>query len=59
MMFISQLPEDNSPVEVIINSGGGHVDAGNDIYARLKGYQGEVSTKTFSLAVSAVSIIVV
>ncbi|MEH7389646.1 head maturation protease, ClpP-related [Bacillus sp. JJ1474] len=54
---INQLPKDNSPVEVIINSGGGHVDAGNEIYARLKGYQGEVTTKTYSLAASAASII--
>lgn len=54
---ISQLPSDNSPVEVIINSGGGHVDAGTEIYSRLKAYQGEVITKTYSMAASAASII--
>ena len=54
---ISQLPSDGSPVEIIINSGGGHVDAGSEIYSRLKEYVGEVTTKTFSLAGSAASII--
>ncbi|MEK5058640.1 hypothetical protein BK126_02995 [Paenibacillus sp. FSL H7-0326] len=54
---ISQLPTDGSPVEIIINSGGGHVDAGSEIYSRLKEYDGQVTTKTFSLAGSAASII--
>lgn len=54
---INQLPTDDSPVEIIINSGGGHVDAGNEIYARLKAYKGEVTTKTYSMAASAASII--
>ncbi|MEK4827831.1 head maturation protease, ClpP-related [Niallia sp. FSL W8-0951] len=54
---INQLPTDNSPVEIIINSGGGHVDAGNEIYARLKAYEGEVTTKPYSIAASAASII--
>lgn len=54
---IAQLPKDGSPVEIIINSGGGHVDAGSEIYSRLKAYEGEVTTKTFSLAASAASII--
>lgn len=54
---INQLSTDDSPVEIIINSGGGHVDAGNEIYARLKAYKGEVTTKTYSTAASAASII--
>lgn len=54
---INQLPTDNSPVEIIINSGGGHVDAGTEIYSRLKAYEGEVVTKTYSMAASAASII--
>ena len=54
---ISQLPADGSPVEVIISSGGGHVQAGSDIYAHLKAYQGQVTTKVYSLAASAASII--
>lgn len=54
---ISQLPKDGSPVEVIISSGGGHVNAGSDIYAHLKAYEGHVTTKVYSLAASAASII--
>lgn len=54
---INQLPTDNTPVEIIINSGGGHVDAGSEIYSRLKAYKGEVTTKTYSIAASAASII--
>ncbi|WP_433959318.1 head maturation protease, ClpP-related [Cytobacillus horneckiae] len=54
---INQLPTDNSSVEIIINSGGGHVDAGNEIYARLRAYEGEVTTSTYSIAASAASII--
>lgn len=54
---INQLPEDGSPIEVIISSGGGHVQAGNDIYSHLKAYEGQVTTKVYSLAASAASII--
>lgn len=54
---INQLPTDNSPIEIIINSGGGHVDAGTEIYSRLKAYEGDVVTKTYSMAASAASII--
>lgn len=54
---ISQLPTDNSPIEIIINSPGGHVDAGTEIYSRLKEYEGEVTTKVFSMAASSASII--
>ena len=54
---INQLPTDNSPVDIIINSGGGRVDAGNEVYARLKAYAGEVTTNTYSIAASAASII--
>lgn len=54
---ISQLPNDGSSVEVIISSGGGHVNAGSDIYAHLKAYEGHVTTKIYSLAASAASII--
>lgn len=54
---VDQLPSDGSPVEIIINSPGGHVDAGKEIHSRLKEYEGEVTTKTFSLAGSAASII--
>lgn len=54
---IDQLPTDGSPIEIIINSGGGHVDAGSEIFSRLKAYEGEVTTKTYSLAASAASLV--
>ena len=55
--LINQLPTDNSPIEIIISSGGGHVEAGNQIYSHLKAYEGEVTTKIYSLAASSASII--
>ncbi|MED1801790.1 head maturation protease, ClpP-related [Brevibacillus porteri] len=44
-------------LEVVINSGGGSVFAGSEIYTALKDYQGEVITKIPSLAASAASLI--
>lgn len=54
---ISQLPNDGSPVEIILNSGGGHLSAGQELYSRLKDYKGHVTAKVFSLAASSASII--
>ena len=54
---LNALPEDNSPIEIIINSPGGHVDAGSEIYSRLKEYEGESTSKIYALAASAASII--
>ncbi|MBS4171936.1 head maturation protease, ClpP-related [Bacillus sp. FJAT-49736] len=54
---VNSLPEDNSPIEIIINSPGGMVDAGSEIYSRLKDYAGESTSKIFALAASAASII--
>lgn len=44
-------------LEVIINSGGGDVFTGSEIYTNLKEYEGEVITKIPSIAASAASII--
>lgn len=44
-------------VEVIINSGGGDVFAGSEIYTELKSYQGNVTTKIVGIAASAASVI--
>ncbi|WP_346428445.1 head maturation protease, ClpP-related [Brevibacillus halotolerans] len=44
-------------LEVIINSGGGDVHAGSEIYTALKEYEGEVTTKIVSIAASAASVI--
>lgn len=51
------LPIDNKPIEVVINSGGGDVFAGSEIYTTLKEYQGEVTVKIVGLAASAASVI--
>lgn len=44
-------------VEVEINSGGGHVFAGFEIFNLLKTYAGKVTVKIYSLAASAASVI--
>lgn len=44
-------------VEVIINSGGGDVFAGSEIYTELKSYSGNVTTKVVGIAASAASVI--
>ena len=53
----NELPMDNSPVEVIINSPGGYVDAGSEIYTTLKDYAGEVTVKIVGMAASAASVV--
>jgi len=47
----------NEDIEVIVNSGGGSVFAGSEIYTALKGYHGKVNVKVYSLAGSSASII--
>lgn len=54
---INALPLDNSKVEIIINSGGGDVFAGSEIYTALKEYQGESVSKIVGIAASAASVI--
>lgn len=54
---VNALPTDGSPVELIINSGGGMVDAGSEIYSNLKDYGGEITAKIFSMAASAASLL--
>lgn len=44
-------------LEVVINSGGGSVFAGSEIYTALKEYPGEVTVKIPSIAASAASVI--
>ncbi|WP_243646789.1 head maturation protease, ClpP-related [Melghiribacillus thermohalophilus] len=44
-------------VEVEINSGGGDVFAGSEIYTALKDYQGTIVTKVVGIAASAASVI--
>lgn len=51
------LPNDNEPIEVHINSGGGDVYSGSEIYTILKAYSGEVTIKILGIAASAASVI--
>ncbi|MGB6128829.1 MAG: head maturation protease, ClpP-related [Psychrilyobacter sp.] len=49
--------EKNEELEIIINSGGGSVDSGTEIYSALKDYDGNVIGKIVGLAASAASVI--
>ncbi|WP_217971487.1 head maturation protease, ClpP-related [Staphylococcus xylosus] len=55
--IIDLLPESNEDIEVLINSGGGNLNAGSEIYTALKDYGGGVSVKIVALAASAASLI--
>lgn len=47
----------NENAEVLINSGGGSVHSGSEIYTMLKSHQGSVDIKIVGLAASAASVI--
>lgn len=51
------LPETGEPIEVLINSGGGDVYAGSEIYTALRSYPGDVTVKIVGIAASAASVI--
>lgn len=51
------LSADGEPLEVYINSGGGSVFAGSEIYSRLRNYTGNVNIHITGLAASAASVI--
>lgn len=54
--IIKELPEDGSEVNIQINSGGGYVDSGNEIFTALKLYPGQVTVDIIKAA-SAASVI--
>lgn len=54
---IDALPDDGSTVEVDINSGGGLMDAGTEIYTALMAYQGKVMVNIIGMAASSASLI--
>lgn len=57
-MVADALEEANGePVDVYINSGGGSVFAGSEMYTLLKEYAGEVTVKITGVAASAASVI--
>lgn len=47
----------NEELEVHINSPGGHVDAGSEIYTALKSHEGKVNVQIVGMAASAASVI--
>lgn len=51
------LPETGEDVEIHINSGGGDVYAGSEIYTALRAYSGRVTVKIVGIAASAASVI--
>ena len=51
------LPETGEDVEIHINSGGGDVYAGSEIYTALRSYSGRVTVKIVGIAASAASVI--
>lgn len=51
------LPETGEDVLVEINSGGGEVFAGSEIFTKLKAYEGKVTARVVGLAASAASVI--
>ena len=57
MVYESIEKANGEELEVEINSGGGSVYAGSEIYTALKEYQGNVITKVVGLAASAASVI--
>ena len=52
-----ELPSSSEPVEVIINSGGGDVFTGSEIYSRLKDHKGQVIVKIGGVCASIASVI--
>lgn len=55
--IVNSLPSTNENLDVIINSGGGDVYAGSEIYTALKEYPGKVNIKIVGIAASAASVI--
>lgn len=51
------LSSNDDDIEVIINSGGGDVFSGSEIYTALKEHQGNVNVKVVGVAASAASVI--
>ncbi len=54
---VDALPSNEEDIEVIINSGGGDVFSGSEIYTALKEHSGNVDVKVVGVAASAASVI--
>ncbi len=48
-----ELPEDNSDIIIEVNSNGGLVTVGSEIYTALRSYEGNVTAEVVGMAASA------
>ena len=53
-----ELPDDGEEIELTVNSPGGIVNAGSEIYTALKEYSGDVTVKVVGMAASAASVVI-
>ncbi|MGT2744592.1 head maturation protease, ClpP-related [Streptococcus phocae subsp. phocae] len=56
--IVEQLPEDNSDIVLEVNSNGGLVTVGSEIYTALRNYKGKVTAEITGMAASAASVAV-
>lgn len=56
--IIDKLPEDNSDIILEVNSNGGLVTVGSEIYTALRSYKGKVTAEITGMAASAASVAV-
>ncbi|HEO7204853.1 TPA: Clp protease ClpP [Streptococcus agalactiae] len=56
--IIDKLPEDNSDIILEVNSNGGLVTVGSEIYTALRNYKGKVTAEITGMAASAASVAV-
>lgn len=56
--IVDQLPEDNSDIVLEVNSNGGLVTVGSEIYTALRNYKGKVTAEITGMAASAASVAV-
>ncbi|HEO7971062.1 head maturation protease, ClpP-related [Streptococcus agalactiae] len=56
--IINQLPEDSSDIILEVNSNGGLVTVGSEIYTALRNYKGKVTAEITGMAASAASVAV-
>lgn len=55
---LSKIPQDEKePIDVYINSGGGEISSGSEIYAALREYKGKMKIHVVGMAASAASVI--
>ncbi|VHM46953.1 phage ClpP protease [Streptococcus pyogenes] len=54
--IIEKLPEDNSDIILEVNSNGGLVTVGSEIYTALRNYKGKVTAEITGMAASAASV---